>query len=296
MTAASEDPGGDELSRLRDTVRRLERRVARERTAREEAERIAEAGTRRLLDLNAELDARVAQRTAELADANREVHEASLAKTRLLAAISHQAFTPVHQACGSIELAVTATHDPWAIEQLDRARGALTTIERLFRNLLVVAESDSHGLSLAIGPTDLATTLGEVVEHWRPRAMQQRSLLVADVRDGVGLVVDTDVLRLRHALDELLHNAVRYTIGGIVRLAVDVADDQVVVTVGDEGPGLPVALTDHLFEPFSGERDALGAGLGLGLAAAARIAAALGGRLDRVEQPVGESFRLSLPR
>lgn len=296
MTTVPEDLRTDELTSLRDTVRRLERRLARERTARLEAERIAEAGTRHLFELNADLDARVAQRTLDLAEANRAVHEVSLAKTRLLAAISHQAFTPVHQAVGSIELAVTATTDTWAREQLDRATGALTAIERLFRNLLVVAEADSRGLSLAVAPTDLAALLADAVTHWRPLCTRQHSLLVADVHAAAGLALRTDALRLRHALDELLHNAVRYTAGGIVHLGVEVSDDAVTVVVRDEGPGLPPALADHLFEPFSGEHDPQGAGLGLGLAACARIAAALGGELTRVAQPVGETFMLSLPR
>lgn len=288
-----------ELDRLRDSVRRLERRVSRERAAREEAERIAEAGTRRLFELNAELDARVAQRTVELAEANREVHEASLAKTRLLAAISHVVFTPVHQAQGSIELAAAVDRDPWVTEQLDRARGALTTIERLFRNLLVVAEADSRGLSTAVAPVDARALFDDLVSHWRPLALRQRSLLVADVRTCVGLSLVTDALRLRHALDELLHNAVRYTTAGIVRVAVERATltdaPAVAITISDEGPGLPAELTNHLFEPFAGELDAAGAGLGLGLAAASRIAASLGGDLERVPAPVGESFRLTVP-
>jgi signal transduction histidine kinase len=126
--------------------------------------------------------------------------------------------------------------------------------------------------------------------------VRQGSLLMV-VGTGVdGVTVTTDALRLRHALDELLHNATRFTVGGIVRLAVETAADTVAVTVTDEGPGLPAALAHRLFEPFAGEQGQTGAGLGLGLAAAARIAASLGGELTRADQPVGESFTLSFAR
>lgn len=285
----------DELAALRATVARLERRLERERTARHEAEQIAETHTRRLFAANAELDARVVARTRELGEAHLAAQEANRAKTRLLGAISHEVFTPVHQARGSIELATMAVEDRWVRDQLARAGDALTAIERLFRNLLVVAEADTRGLQVAMADTALAAVVDATVGHWRPRATVQSSLLVSDVVLPPGYTVLTDDLRLRHALDELLHNAVRFTRGGVVRVGAHRCGDEVAITVADEGPGLPDAMLSHLFEPFSGDQAASGGGLGLGLAAAARIAASLGGRLVRDEQPVGERFSLYLP-
>ena len=250
----------DELAELRATVRRLERRLERERAA----------------------------------------QEANRAKTRLLGSISHEVFTPVHQARGSLELAMTAVDDHWVREQLHRAGEALTAIERLFRNLLVVAEADTRGLQVNLTATVLPQLLDTALHHWRPRATAQGSLLVSEVTVPADLVVSTDDLRLRHALDELLHNAVRFTRCGVVRVGAHRCDDEIVITVADEGPGLPAALVSHLFEPFDSDSDSRvggggGGGLGLGLAAASRIAASLGGRLVRDEQPIGEQFSLYLP-
>lgn len=290
------DPGPpDEIAELRATVARLERRLDRERAARREAEQIAETHPRRLFAANAELDARVVERTRELAEAHLAAQEANRAKTRLLGAISHEVFTPVHQARGSIELATMAVEDRWVREQLARAGDALTAIERLFRNLLVVAEADTRGLQVTMADTLLPTVLAAAVAHWRPRATDQGSLLLTDVALPADYAVVTDDLRLRHALDELLHNAVRFTRGGVVRVGAHRCGTEVAITVADEGPGLPDAMLAHLFEPFSGNPSGAGGGLGLGLAAAARIASSLGGRLVRDEQPVGERFSLYLP-
>ena len=288
----------DEVEELRATVRRLERRLERERAARHEAEHIAETHTRRLFAANAELDARVAERTRELAEAHLAAQEANRAKTRLLGSISHEVFTPVHQARGSLELATMAVDDRWVREQLDRAGEALTGIERLFRNLLVVAEADTRGLQVNLTDVVLPRLLDTALHHWRPRATAQGSLLMCELTVPADLVVTTDDLRVRHALDELLHNAVRFTRGGVVRVGAHRRDDEIVLTVADEGPGLPASLVTHLFEPFGGDTDGSssnGGGLGLGLAAAARIATSLGGRLVRDEQPVGEQFSLYLP-
>lgn len=293
--APDETDETDDVTDLRATIARLERRLERERAARHEAEQIAETHTRRLFAANAELDARVVERTRELGEAHLAAQEANRAKTRLLGAISHEVFTPVHQARGSIELATMAVEDRWVRDQLARAGDALTAIERLFRNLLVVAEADTRGLQVSMADTLLAAVVTATVAHWRPRATEQGSLLLIDLGLPADCSVVTDDLRLRHALDELLHNAVRFTRGGVVRVGARRCGDEVAITIADEGPGLPDAMLAHLFEPFSGDPSGAGGGLGLGLAAAARIASSLGGRLVRDEQPVGERFSLYLP-
>jgi two-component system, OmpR family, sensor kinase len=109
--------------------------------------------------------------------------------------------------------------------------------------------------------------------------------------------VDPD--RIRQALENLLANAVKHSpAGGAVSLQVATlargGDQAAVITVADEGPGIPPELLPRLFERFAAGPGSTG--LGLGLYLASRIAAAHGGTLTVDSAPGhGARFALSLP-
>jgi len=109
--------------------------------------------------------------------------------------------------------------------------------------------------------------------------------------------------RLVQLLLILVDNALRHSrAGGLVTVAAtpDAMARSVVVTVDDEGPGIPVAEREHVFEPFArlpGARVRADTGSGLGLAIARRIATLHGGTLGVDEAPGGGArFILTLPR
>ena len=85
-------------------IARLERRLARERKARREAEEISEHGMRKLWLANQELDARVAERTQTLAEALEQLELANSTRDRLLATLSHEIRTPLNGVMGMLEL------------------------------------------------------------------------------------------------------------------------------------------------------------------------------------------------
>jgi signal transduction histidine kinase len=106
--------------------------------------------------------------------------------------------------------------------------------------------------------------------------------------------------RVERILDNLIDNADKYG-GGVVRLAAAVRDDELVITVDDDGPGIPPEERAVVFDRFARGRtsSARGAaqGTGLGLSLAARHAAAHGGRISVSDhQGRGARFTLSLPR
>ncbi|TFH16883.1 MAG: hypothetical protein E4H05_06745 [Acidimicrobiales bacterium] len=94
----------DPLMSDQERIQRLERRLERERRAREEAEQIAERGMRDLWLANQELEARVAARTVDLERSLRAAHMASEAKETFLAELGHELATPLHAVLGLLEL------------------------------------------------------------------------------------------------------------------------------------------------------------------------------------------------
>jgi two-component system sensor histidine kinase RegB len=99
-------------------------------------------------------------------------------------------------------------------------------------------------------------------------------------------------LAVQKALGSLVHNALLATPKGIVRLSVTRPEKELVLSVEDDGPGMPPEILEHATEPFFSTREA-GAGMGLGLFLATSVVEQLGGRLELVSA-AGKGTRASL--
>jgi two-component system, OmpR family, sensor kinase len=169
----------------------------------------------------------------------------------------------------------------------------LARLNRLITDLLDVGRLEQGLFAVSPQPMDLVGLVQETAARFRSPE--------TEIRLGAPdeLVVCADPDRLRQALENLLANAVRYSPpGAAVELSVGV-EEQVdehwaVVTVSDQGPGIPPEMLPRLFTRF-----AIGpgsTGLGLGLYLAHSIATAHGGSLTVESSPgTGTRFRLALP-
>ncbi|MDL2357956.1 MAG: ATP-binding protein, partial [Pseudomonadota bacterium] len=119
---------------------------------------------------------------------------------------------------------------------------------------------------------------------------------------GAPAWIDADPTRIEQIIANLLDNAIKYTAaGGAIALAVRVDGDDVVLTVSDNGVGIPAELIAHVFDLFvQGARplDRAQGGLGVGLALVRRLAQMHGGRIAVHSDGLGHgsSFELRLPR
>jgi heavy metal sensor kinase len=117
----------------------------------------------------------------------------------------------------------------------------------------------------------------------------------------IPVVIATDPILLRHALLNLLENAIKYNPEhATIDVRIDRLPDSVRITVADEGPGIPAEhrhrLGDRFFRPDRGRERGRG-GVGLGLAITKAYLRALGGTLTyEPREPVGSTFRLTLPK
>ncbi|BBD80288.1 hybrid sensor histidine kinase/response regulator [Aerosticca soli] len=219
---------------------------------------------------NETLELRVAERTRALAEASAAAQRANEAKSRFLAAVSHDLMQPLHAAQLFAHSLAAHGAEPTTVRHLN---GALTATEGLLAGLLDMARLEGGRLH----PQRRAFALAEIFE---PLAAEFR-VLAGDrgVRLDVvatRLWVQSDPQLLRRVLQNFLSNALRYSERGRVLLGVRRRRDAVRIEVWDTGPGIAAEERRLIFEEFRRGRAAGGQGLGLGLSIAQRVARLLG--------------------
>ncbi|PIW31212.1 MAG: two-component sensor histidine kinase [Rhodospirillales bacterium CG15_BIG_FIL_POST_REV_8_21_14_020_66_15] len=204
-------------------------------------------------------------------------------RTRMLAAISHDLRTPLT----SLRLrAEFIKDDP---ENRQKILNILEEMERITEATLVFAR-DAQAGGRAV-PTDVAALCAEVAEELRDLGLD------VTCRAAGPVIMPCQPTALKRAVRNLAENGVRY--GGRAGLAVCAGDGETLIVVEDDGPGIPEADQDSVFEPFTRletSRSHETGGVGLGLAIARSIVRAHGGdiRLENLA-PRGLRVTVSLP-
>lgn len=234
---------------------------------------------RRLYEANVELDGRIADRTAELAEATRRAEAANRAKTDFLATLGHEARTPMNGVLGMLELMAERIDDAQTTEWLRAATASAERMNRIFRRLVELLELEgATDADRSLGPVELSEVLRTLEDRWAPTALRRGKLLTVDVPAGV--VAATSLGPLGRLLDELIDNAVLHAEPGPIHITTTV-NDSIEIQIRDSGPGFDAAELAHLLAPFDVQsRDEAGsAGLALGLALASRYCGLAGAQL-----------------
>jgi PAS domain S-box-containing protein len=176
-------------------------------------------------------------------------------------------------------------------EEADRLTG-------LIENLLSASKLQAEGLRLAISEVDLLELATRSVERFRTQT-DHHTLTLHFSPDFP--IIQGDEIRLRQVLENLISNAIKYSPkGGQIDITGTFDDDEVTISVKDEGVGLLPDQLERVFERFYRVEDALSRstqGTGLGLYLARAVIEAHGGRIWGESTPrQGATFSFSLPR
>jgi two-component system sensor histidine kinase KdpD len=222
------------------------------------------------------------------------LHELDRMKSRLLTIAGHELRTPLTVVLGFAET-LAANLDTFdaerAREYADAIARQAVSLSATVDQMLVASQMEQGQLAVQPTPCELLEVVAEV--------LRGRSAAV-EVLPGTDLRVLADPFRLRQVLESLLDNAVTYA-SDAGRIQVDArrSGRTVTVLVSDEGPGIPPAEREAVFEPFHqvGEHGVAGRrGLGLGLAVARDLLRLMGGELTlATAEGYGATFRLTLP-
>jgi heavy metal sensor kinase len=219
---------------------------------------------------------------------------------RFTADASHELRTPLTAMRSVGEVALQSTLDERAyrdvigsmLEEVDR-------LTRLVESLLTLTRADSGRVQLAREKLDLGALAGDVIDQLRVLADEKQQNLT--IRAPIPVHAIADAALVRHALANVIHNAIKYTPnGGAITVEVNaMSSGQTAIEVRDTGPGIPAVDRDRIFDRFyrvDRSRSREEGGVGLGLAIARWAIEANGGQIELTSDGAdGSSFRVILP-
>lgn len=222
---------------------------------------------------------------------------ANSAKSSFLANMSHELRTPMNAIIGYVELIREDANDQ-KITQFDSDLGAIASsashLLGLVNAVLDLAKVEAGKMEVLRSDVNLQTDLEGLVATLRPFADQNHNKLELDAQLPERLVLDGQ--KVRQIVLNLLSNALKFTDHGDVALRARVQDKTLVVSVTDDGIGIPADRLDAIFESFAqadAETSTNFGGTGLGLAISKRFADLMDGDLT-VESTLGEGSRFTL--
>jgi len=258
---------------------------------------------KRLEEEREELLAREREARAEAERQREELERVTESRTRLMRGFSHDVKNPLGAADGFAALLEEGIGGELSVQQqqsVQRIRRAIATSLRLIGDLLELARAEAGQIAINCAATDVGTALREVAEDFRAQATGAGITL--ECHTPTRVMADTDGMRLRQILANILSNAVKYAPDSAVTLDAGVRSDGprpgrwATASVADTGPGIPQEKQGSIFQEFTRLDPNAQPGAGVGLAISRRIARLLGGDLT-VESEVGRgaTFTLWLP-
>jgi signal transduction histidine kinase/CheY-like chemotaxis protein/GAF domain-containing protein len=243
---------------------------------------------------------------ADLREATARAEEASRARSRFLATVSHEVRTPLNAIIGMTDLLRNSSYNS---EQADLTRAVYTNAEallHLINDLLDSSKIEAEQVDLEHLPLSIRDVVEGVGEILAVRAAAKDVELVTAVEPSVPRRLLGDPNRIWQILMNLAGNAIKFTEDGevVIRAAARPLEDdpgqvELVLEVSDTGIGIPTKDQERIFERFV-QADASTVrrygGTGLGLSIARSLVELMGGRLElESTEGKGSTFRVALP-
>ena len=211
----------------------------------------------------------------------------------MTAGIAHEVRNPLNAAKLQLELLERrirrSTNDPRILEPCEVAQKEIVRLTALLNDFLAFARPPE----LHIEEHDVAAIMRQVVELERGTAKQHAAsveLVVAPPK----LVAHVDGPKIKQLALNLIRNAIEAVApGGHVAVELSAAETEIEIVVQDDGPGMPAAVRDRIYEPFFSTKEG---GTGLGMSIVHSLVSQHGGSIDLDTNPQGTRFTIRIPR
>ncbi|MFL3658205.1 MAG: ATP-binding protein [Opitutales bacterium] len=238
---------------------------------------------------------------ADLALAKERAEAVDRAKSEFLAVISHEIRTPLQSVLGYSNLLRGTRLDEKQMSCLDTIQSEGKILLRIVQDILDFSNLRKASSELKEEAVPLRRLIDETFRTIRPMAERKGLVAKLDVADAIPAVVQTDGVRLRQVLLNLVGNSVKYTDTGNIRFAIRRSSasrdsGKLDFVISDSGVGIKDVDLERLFEPFI-QLEHVGTspreGAGLGLAIVKRIVELMGGSIS-VKSVYGEGSEFTV--
>jgi signal transduction histidine kinase/CheY-like chemotaxis protein len=307
----SDDEVGTLVDAFNDMLAEIERRTQElERSNQEIAREMGERtlAQQEVMRLNAGLETRVHERTAQLEAANAALSRAKAvaeaanqSKSAFLSSMSHELRTPLNAILGFGQLLESETM-PASPAQKKEFVGHILKAGRhllvLINEVLDLAKVESGTLTLSPEPVALAEVLRECHEMIEPLAQEHDIRTIFPPEDAAHVLADRT--RLKQVLLNLLSNAIKYNReeGSILVACTHETPGRLRISIQDTGAGLSAEQMEQLFQPFNrlGQEAGAQEGSGIGLVVTKRLMELMGGGIGvNSVEGMGSVFWIELP-
>ncbi|HJT41529.1 MAG TPA: ATP-binding protein [Sphingobium sp.] len=237
-----------------------------------------------------------------LSDMSHALRQRIDATDAFAADVSHELKNPIASLRSALDALERVDKPELRAQLMAIAQDDVRRLDRLVTDIAEASRIDAQLSRTRFEPIDLGLLIERMVVAREARGVPRGvRLAFARPRKDVAVVLGEEQ-RLMRVLDNLIDNAISFSPdGGLVQIVATVADHEVLVSVEDEGPGVPLSQREHIFRRFHSvrpESEAFGKHSGLGLAIARSIVEGHQGKIsiaDREDAQSGACFMVHLP-
>ncbi len=230
-----------------------------------------------------------------------QIRSLEAVRKEFVANVSHELRTPLSIITGYLETLIDGGDDRETNQRFLRTMHKhAQRLNLLIEDLLMLSQLESRKISLHFEPVDLSESVRRVLEQLDTRIREGGAAISVSIQRDLPRI-EVDAFRIEQALYNLLDNALKHTGKSGARVAIDARSTTgaVMVSISDDGVGIPLSDQPHIFERFyrvhkDRSRDAGGTGLGLSIVK--HTVQAHGGSIAVESRPgAGATFVMSLP-